>query len=96
MGKLFDLFELDDNRVLIMGVINVTPDSFSDGGECLNPDSALERALEMEKDGADILDVGAVSTRPGAGTSFTITLPAATADTSASPVATEMRAGAHS
>lgn len=54
-------------RTLIMGVLNVTPDSFSDGGEFLGPEAAIERALEMERDGADLLDVGAESTRPGSG-----------------------------
>ena len=53
-------------RPLIMGVLNVTPDSFSDGGRYLDPDLALDRALEMEAEGADILDVGGESTRPGA------------------------------
>lgn len=49
-----------------MGVLNVTPDSFSDGGKFLRPEAAVERALEMERDGADILDIGGESTRPGA------------------------------
>jgi dihydropteroate synthase len=53
-------------RTYIMGVINVTPDSFSDGGCALDPDRALDLALEMEAAGAAILDVGAESTRPGA------------------------------
>jgi len=48
-----------------MGVLNVTPDSFSDGGLYLEPELAAERALEMERAGADILDVGGESTRPG-------------------------------
>lgn len=48
-----------------MGVLNVTPDSFSDGGEFFEPDRAVERALAIEKAGADILDVGGESTRPG-------------------------------
>ena len=52
-------------RTLIMGVINVTPDSFSDGGKYLDPDRALAKALELEEQGADILDIGAESTRPG-------------------------------
>lgn len=52
-------------RTLIMGVLNVTPDSFSDGGEFLNAEAAVARALEMERAGADILDVGGESTRPG-------------------------------
>ncbi len=53
-------------RPLIVGVLNVTPDSFSDGGRYLDPDRALDRALEMEAEGADILDLGGESTRPGA------------------------------
>jgi dihydropteroate synthase len=48
-----------------MGVINVTPDSFSDGGDHLDPEAAVERGLELESQGADILDVGGESTRPG-------------------------------
>jgi dihydropteroate synthase len=52
-------------RTLIMGVLNVTPDSFSDGGKYFSPDRAVARALEMQRDGADILDIGAESTRPG-------------------------------
>ncbi|MCS7188444.1 MAG: dihydropteroate synthase [Bacteroidia bacterium] len=50
----------------IMGIINVTPDSFSDGGEAYEPEAALRRALNLVEAGADILDIGAVSTRPGA------------------------------
>ena len=53
-------------RTLIMGVLNVTPDSFSDGGRYLDPDRALERALAIEAAGADLLDVGGETTRPGA------------------------------
>jgi dihydropteroate synthase len=53
-------------RTLVMGVLNVTPDSFSDGGAALDPQQALERALGMEAAGADLIDVGAESTRPGA------------------------------
>src|SRR5271168_963427 len=52
-------------RTLIMGVLNVTPDSFSDGGLFLNADAAVARALEIERAGADILDIGGESTRPG-------------------------------
>lgn len=51
---------------LIMGILNVTPDSFSDGGQTVEPQAALARALEMSADGADIVDVGGESTRPGA------------------------------
>lgn len=52
-------------RTLVMGILNVTPDSFSDGGKYSDPDRALARALELEDEGADIIDVGAESTRPG-------------------------------
>jgi dihydropteroate synthase len=50
---------------LLMGVLNVTPDSFADGGRFLDPDAAVARGLEMAAQGADILDVGGESTRPG-------------------------------
>jgi dihydropteroate synthase len=53
-------------RPLIMGILNVTPDSFSDGGRFLAPDAALAHAQQMVKDGCDIIDIGAESTRPGA------------------------------
>jgi dihydropteroate synthase len=53
-------------RTLIMGVVNVTPDSFSDGGKFLAPDQALEHAIQLLEDGADIIDIGGESTRPGA------------------------------
>ena len=52
-------------RTLIMGVINLTPDSFSDGGRYTDPDRAFARAIELEEQGADIIDIGAESTRPG-------------------------------
>ncbi len=53
------------DKTLIMGVINVTPDSFSDGGKYADPDRAYARAIELEEAGADIIDIGAESTRPG-------------------------------
>ena len=53
-------------RTLVMGIVNVTPDSFSDGGLCLDPDRAADHAQEMEAGGADLLDIGGESTRPGA------------------------------
>ncbi len=53
------------SRTLIMGVLNVTPDSFSDGGAFLNPSRAADRAWQMAEEGADILDIGGESTRPG-------------------------------
>src|SRR5256714_4948511 len=52
-------------RTLILGVLNVTPDSFSDGGKYLDPDRAFAHAVALEEAGADILDIGAESTRPG-------------------------------
>ena len=52
-------------RTLVMGVLNVTPDSFSDGGLFLDTDAAVARALEIERGGADLLDIGGESTRPG-------------------------------
>ena len=53
-------------RPLIMGILNLTPDSFSDGGRCFDPDAAFEKAQQMEAEGADIIDIGGESTRPGA------------------------------
>jgi len=53
-------------RTRVMGILNVTPDSFSDGGLWMDPESALRRAAEMLEEGADLLDVGGESTRPGA------------------------------
>jgi dihydropteroate synthase len=53
-------------RTLVVGVLNVTPDSFSDGGLNYDPARAIERAIEIEAEGADILEVGGESTRPGA------------------------------
>lgn len=54
------------HNTAIMGVLNMTPDSFSDGGLFLNPDQAMRHAEQMIKDGADIIDIGGQSTRPGA------------------------------
>jgi dihydropteroate synthase len=53
-------------RPLVMGILNVTPDSFSDGGRFLDPARAIARALALEAAGADLIDIGAESTRPGA------------------------------
>jgi dihydropteroate synthase len=53
------------DRTLLMAVLNVTPDSFSDGGKYADPDRAFARALELEEQGADMIDIGAESTRPG-------------------------------
>jgi dihydropteroate synthase len=58
----------DQRRPLVMGVVNITPDSFSDGGRWLQPDLAVARAEALMAEGADILDLGAESTRPGGGT----------------------------
>jgi len=59
--------ELDlSERVRVMGIVNVTPDSFSDGGRYLEPGAAIGRCLELLAQGADLLDLGAESTRPGA------------------------------
>src|SRR5690606_26064738 len=60
-GKELEL----SRRSLVMGVLNITPDSFSDGGEWISADKALEHAAAMIRAGADILDIGAESTRPG-------------------------------
>lgn len=51
--------------VYLIGILNLTPDSFSDGGKFLDPEKALEQAIQMQEEGADILDIGAESTRPG-------------------------------
>ncbi len=60
--KVYDL----SARIHVMGVLNVTPDSFSDGGKFLNPDDAIAHGRKMEIEGADFIDVGGISTRPGA------------------------------
>ncbi len=57
---------LDLSSPGIMGILNVTPDSFSDGGDYFHSQHAVERALEMERDGAAVIDIGGESTRPGA------------------------------
>ena len=59
-------YEWDFRKIYIMGILNVTPDSFSDGGNYMNLDSQLYRAEQMIQEGADILDIGGESTRPGA------------------------------
>ncbi|MEJ5185214.1 MAG: dihydropteroate synthase, partial [Rectinemataceae bacterium] len=53
------------DRPLVMGIVNVTPDSFFEGSRRFDPDLAVETALEMVRNGADIIDFGAESTRPG-------------------------------
>lgn len=59
-GKHFPL-----NRTYVMGILNVTPDSFSDGGKYFDPEKAVRHAVEMEAQGVDIVDIGGQSTRPG-------------------------------
>ena len=59
-------FRLDLSRPLVMGIVNVTPDSFSDGGRHLLRDAAIAHAHQLISEGADILDIGGESTRPGA------------------------------
>ncbi len=56
------------DRPRIMGIVNVTPDSFSDGGRLTSADAAIAHALKLAEEGADILDIGGESTRPGAET----------------------------
>lgn len=57
--------EFSENRTYIMGILNVTPDSFSDGGRYTCPDSAIRHAIRMVEEGAAIIDIGGESTRPG-------------------------------
>lgn len=64
MLKTADIFKI--GRPLIMGILNITPDSFSDGGKYFSAESALAHARKMVADGADIIDIGAESTRPNA------------------------------
>jgi dihydropteroate synthase len=59
-------YSLSLDRPLVMGVVNVTPDSFSDGGRYLRPDAAVSHARRLIDEGADLLDIGGESTRPGA------------------------------
>src|SRR5262245_46357732 len=59
-------FRLPLDRPLVMGVVNVTPDSFSDGGKFLSVDAAVEHARRLIEEGADIVDLGGESSRPGA------------------------------
>ena len=63
--QLSDARQLDlSERVRVMGILNVTPDSFYDGGHYQHTDQAIERALEMVSEGADVVDVGGQSSRP--------------------------------
>ena len=63
---MFAWSEVCGERPAVMGVVNVTPDSFSDGGRWADPGSAIEHGRRLLADGADILDIGGESTRPGA------------------------------
>jgi dihydropteroate synthase len=66
MPPAIDPFARPFTRTLVMGIINVTPDSFADGGRRFDPEVAIQDALQMARDGADVVDIGAESTRPGA------------------------------
>jgi dihydropteroate synthase len=66
MNFICGQYQLNLNRPHVMGIINVTPDSFSDGGQFVSINLAVEQALKLIAEGADILDVGGESTRPGA------------------------------
>ena len=59
-------YKLDLEKPIVMGILNVTPDSFSDGGRYDHIDNALKHAIQLQEEGADIIDVGGESTRPGA------------------------------
>jgi dihydropteroate synthase len=70
-------------RTLVMGIVNITPDSFSDGGSYLSPEMAVARSMQLLDEGADVLDLGAESTRPGSragGASGSALAPAVSAD----------------
>lgn len=66
MTDLIQRLNEKSNSALIMGVVNVTPDSFSDGGAFFEPQNAIQHAMQLLEEGADILDIGGESTRPGA------------------------------
>ena len=61
----FEKWLTNPDRVLIQGILNITPDSFSDGGLYLNPKKAFDKALKLLDDGCDIIDIGGESSRPG-------------------------------
>jgi len=63
LGRFFDLV---GTRTVVMGILNVTPDSFSDGGYYSDPSAAIDHAYDMAANGADVIDIGGLSTRPGA------------------------------
>jgi dihydropteroate synthase len=64
-SSMHALFRSFSSRTVVMGILNVTPDSFSDGGSFLDPDAALAQGLKMAEDGAGVIDIGGESTRPG-------------------------------
>ncbi|MEN6357774.1 MAG: dihydropteroate synthase [Armatimonadota bacterium] len=64
-AKLADMFAKIGSQTLVMGILNVTPDSFSDGGRFTDVETAVDAAVKMVEDGADIIDIGGESTRPG-------------------------------
>ena len=66
MNFLCGRFQLDLSAPRVMGIVNVTPDSFSDGGKFNRSDKAIAHAMQLVEEGADILDIGGESTRPGA------------------------------
>lgn len=78
-------------RTLIMGIVNITPDSFSDGGQFLTPKLAIEHSLSLLDDGADILDLGAESTRPRSQAGSSEALSAAQEQARLMPVLREIR-----
>lgn len=65
-NQLEDFIKPKERKTKLVGILNITPDSFSDGGFYLSPDSAIKKFMELQQDGADIIDIGAESTRPGA------------------------------
>lgn len=65
LSHIHRLQQLVRTRTVVMGILNVTPDSFYDGGRYAQPEAAVRRALQMVEEGADILDIGGESTRPG-------------------------------
>jgi dihydropteroate synthase len=67
-SRLVDMFDKVGARTLVMGILNITPDSFSDGGRFTDTGSAVDAALRMVEYGADIIDIGGESTRPGSDT----------------------------
>ena len=65
LSRRFNAFSFPAGRPLMMGIVNVTPDSFSDGGRYVSTEHALQHALQLIEQGADMLDIGGESTRPG-------------------------------